>query len=298
MLGALCGLCTPCEAPLPLGGLSSRPGLPPSDGSFPMVVTADGDLSVSLLEEDLRASGHPQYPAEDDPLLSGLLQCPRKAKPVYVTPAGDLLTPDGTVVTSDGTLLTSDGCQVRPDGTLVTVETEEASLGLLRCQEEEVDLVPVEYCPGYYDGRVYSHHIAYDNHLYHHHTLPAHAPYDNKYYATTCTTAAPPTNNTSGCIITNNNNNKSTGHHYISSSPCVTATTTAASNHYYNSLNDNNNTYTHNVMNYDNGISVSTSNTATTYDNNNYLQPFVTTSAEQDDNGVRFRPLPDPFTPL
>lgn len=254
-----------------------------------MVVTADGDLSVSLLEEDLRASGHPQYPAEDDPLLSGLLQCPRKAKPVYVTPAGDLLTPDGTVVTSDGTLLTSDGCQVRPDGTLVTVEEEEASLGLLRCQDDEVDLVPVEYCPGYYDARPYNHHIAYDNHLYHHHTIPTHIPYDNKYYNTSCT-AAPPTNNTSSCIINNNNN----AHHYISS-PCVTATTTSTSSHYYNSIN-NNNTYSHNVMNYDNSISVSSSNSPTSYDNNNYLQPFVPTSAEQDDNGVRIPPLGGPFS--
>lgn len=283
MLGALCGLCTPCEAPLPLGGLASRPGLPPSDGSFPMVVTADGDLSVSLLEEDLRASGHPHYPAEDDPLLSSIIQCPRKAKPVYVTPDGDLLTPDGTVVTSDGTLLTSDGCQVRPDGTLVTVEAEEAPMGLLRCEEEVEDLVPVEYCPGYYDTRGYTQHLAYDNHLYHLHTFP----YENKYYANTCITTAPsPSSNTTGCITNNN-------HHYSASSPCAN-TTTSTSNHYYNTVNNNNaynsyNTYS-NVANYDN-----TTNGTSTYDNNNYLQPFVTTTGEQDDNGVRIGPLNDRF---
>lgn len=148
MLGALCGMCTPCEAPMPLGApvpRYSRHGLPmAADGSFPMVVTADGDLSVSLLEDDLRASGYPLlYQHEDDLRTSGyplLYQHEndlpvgrygryhqesiplRRAQPVYVTPDGDILTPDGSVVTSDGTLVRSDGCLVRSDGTVITAD--------------------------------------------------------------------------------------------------------------------------------------------------------------------------------
>lgn len=141
MLGALCGMCTPCEAPAPLGAPVPRCAHHPSptaDGSYPMVVTADGDLSYSILEEDLRATGYPMYPCEEVLRASGYPVYPceegqyteytqyipeaaprRKAQPVYVTPDGALLTPDGSVVTSDGTLVRSDGCLVKSDGTFI-----------------------------------------------------------------------------------------------------------------------------------------------------------------------------------
>ena len=128
MLGALCGFCSPCEAPGPLSGAPTfRPGHPlynsTIDGAVPMIVTSDGDLCLTKLSSvgpvlalsDRNKPSPPDSPTK--PLLK-LQQAPRqmkKTKPVFVTPDGAIVTSEGTVVHSDGTL-------VRTDGSLVPLE--------------------------------------------------------------------------------------------------------------------------------------------------------------------------------
>ena len=134
MIGALCGFCTPCEAPGPISG--TAPIIKPThplyhsscDEAIPMIVTSNGNLCSTKLTkvnailplnsnitsiEETETESETALPSHKAPKYI------KRTQSVVVTPDGAIVTAEGTIVRTDGTLIQSDGSLLRTDGTVV-----------------------------------------------------------------------------------------------------------------------------------------------------------------------------------